>query len=656
MGGNTINATVLQQKAKDVYAMYPKGTDFTNPIKYTDEETGAIFTFKKDAESGEVKCTYSYHHEESREIMLFPKNTLALNGARTGSLTPDLTDMFNANNPGNYYASNNQYAAANEAVEERNRLISQLNAYDSKVRDNAREQLRKLDQTEIIRTGYYDARSAKKMAKYDELDARAGNKSSNTTVYIDKDAYKAAKKALKEAKKAAEKRIKAARNNGFLPSEEDLAIMEKEVKYVSDKDVRKYIEAHKEDRVDPVTGRVLHKGFYVNGQFSSERYIEWATTLAQGDHTLTTSERTAASQATGLSGRDCKHAVRDANLRTQRDRTLEIKLLQSAVGLLMGALTPYLMAQNVHSVDELKDKIQLVADAADPCKYTVFIDGQSVATATNELFVNFKDPAALNGLLGALIGELATSAWFDPKGTAKAEAMTASTIATQNIFRGQYVHEENGEIVVDEPEVITEEYVAELFQLGEVLDDCDKPVTFNINGHKTGRKDGQGHDIWRAHLWDAFYAAYDIPENERSAFRKAYRAKYLGGNSNAFYKNGDNTHERCFEFNGRTISFDLDKFNNTWTDYTRESGNVRSLNVNHQISGGDAEFYGSAGYRVPAGEGSFHTNPDAHHRSEQAAREDLIGQILSDQTLTQEQKARQLARLQSTQVQPAPEQ
>ena len=295
------------------------------------------------------------------------------------------------------------------------------------------------------------------MGKYAKNDAIAEERSGFRTVYIDKTEFEIAEKKLKAEQKLAKKRIKefykSKKPYDQLTTDEkirlelDMAKMEESVDYIKDKKVREYINDPKNKErffvVNPETGRF---------EFSSDLYKEWAQSHTQGDNTLTTSEREHAAVATGLSKRQMKKAVEYAGLDTQKDYTISIELAKTLVGLLSGPILAYMTNANIHDVKELKDRIEIVADAADPGKYQIFVDGVSIAEARSEVIANFRNVAVRNAALSSALALIFNNGLVDPQGARdrKANGITAATISTQNIFRGKDVTDIDGEIVIDD--------------------------------------------------------------------------------------------------------------------------------------------------------------------------------------------------------------
>ena len=63
MGTNPVTSPItnetLRQRALELKTAYSTiGTDFSTPVTHKDTN-GALFTFKKDATTGEVTCTYT---------------------------------------------------------------------------------------------------------------------------------------------------------------------------------------------------------------------------------------------------------------------------------------------------------------------------------------------------------------------------------------------------------------------------------------------------------------------------------------------------------------------------------------------------------------------------------------------------------------------
>lgn len=454
MGTNGVTMTDAQLKARalEIQKFYSE-SGMALPESFTDKKTGAIFTYKKGAD-GKLTCTYDYHTEKLKDAIFFERKTVPTSRAGLGYLTDEQFEEFKDNNPAHFYTS--EYAANDSAVAKKEHAENFLNSYDKDTRKAARADYREVVRQELLASGSFDKKSAKKMGKYAEKDARAGERSELTTVYIDKYEFEAAEKKLKAEQKAAKKRIKQFEKSGKaydqltplqqIQLENDMFKMEQSVIYVKDKDVRAYISSPQNRE------RFFAKdanGAYV---FSSEKYKEWAKTQAQGDNTLTTTERTNAAMATGLGKKDVKKAVEYANLDTQKDHTLKIEAAKTLVGLLAGPIVAYMTNSNIHDVKELKDRIEVIADSADPGKYTVFVDGVSIAEARSEVIANFRDVATRNAILGSALATLMNNPWVDPAGARdrKAEGITASTIATQNIFRGKEVTDIDGEVVIDD--------------------------------------------------------------------------------------------------------------------------------------------------------------------------------------------------------------
>ena len=454
MGTNGVTMTdaQLQARALEIQKFYAE-SGMTLPESFKDKKTGALFTYKK-GEDGKITCTYDYHDEKTKNLIFFERKTVPTSRAGLGYLTDAQFEEFKQNNPHHFYQS--QYAAGDSAVFLKNHAQSYINSYDKDTRNQTRDDYQNIVTEELMASGTFDKKSAKKMGKYAKKDAIAEERSAMRTVYIDKTEFEIAETRLKAEQKIAKKRIKAFNDSGrsyeSLSSQEkiqlelDMAKMEESVDYIKNKKVREYINDPKNRErffvVNPETGRF---------EFISDLYKEWATSHTQGDNTLTTSERENAAVATGLSKKQMKKAVEYAGLDTQKDHTLKIELAKSLVGLISGPLIAYMTNANIHDVKELKDRIEIVADAADPGKYTVFVDGVSIAEARSEVIANFRNVATRNAALSSALALVFNNGLIDPEKArdSKADAITAATISTQNIFRGKEVTDIEGELVID---------------------------------------------------------------------------------------------------------------------------------------------------------------------------------------------------------------
>ncbi len=440
MGGNVrIDDAALRARAKEIQQqMSEVGIDLTtNPI--TDKKTGAIFTYKKDA-NGKLTCSYQYHNERQNDIILFKRTTVPTSSASLGYLSDEQFEEFKENHPGHFYTT--EYAASDKSIERKDFAESNLNHYDKGTRKAAEKVYKETVANEFMASGTYDKKAANKLAKYAMNDAKAGLRAENRVVYMDKAEYENAKKILEYEQKAAKNRIKLYKKAGRPVPAEDEEILKKSVEYIKDKDVRKYVEAHKNRFYDE------------NGKFSNTKYHEWAETHLQGDNTLTTSERKPGSITTGLSKGDMTKAVKYAGYDAQKDHTLKINLAKALVGIISGPLIAYMTNHNIHDIKELKDVITITADSADPSKYTVFVDGVSIAEARSEVIANFRDVAVRNAILSSVLATIFNNGLVDPAGARdrKAEGITAATISEQNIFRGKDVTDIQGDVTLEEGE------------------------------------------------------------------------------------------------------------------------------------------------------------------------------------------------------------
>lgn len=456
MGGNLsgvqMSEAQLKARALEIQKFYSE-SGMTLPETFTDKKTGAIFTYKKDAD-GKLTCSYNYHHEKPKDLIFFDRKTVPTYKAGLGYLTDTQFDEFKDNNPGHFYTT--EYSASADSLRQKELAQDYLNSYDKATQKQARKDYQTVVQNELLASGSFDKKAAKKMSKYAKNDAIAGERSFFTQVYLDKNEFKAAEKKLKAEQKIAEKRIKAFEKSGKaydqlstmeqIQLELDMAKMEASVTYIKDKDVRAYINnPQNKERfftVNPATGRF---------EFSSELYKQWALSHTQGDNTLTTSERSNAAMATGLSKRDMKRAIGYANLETQKDHTVTIELAKTLVGVLAGPIIAYMTNANIHDVKELKDRIEIIADGTDPDKYTVLIDGVSIVEAKSEVIANFRNVATRNAILSSALATILNNGLIDPKGARdrKADGITAATISTQNIFRGKEVTDIEGEFAIE---------------------------------------------------------------------------------------------------------------------------------------------------------------------------------------------------------------
>ncbi len=437
MGDNTVRVddAALRARALEIQKMKSElGEDLTtNPIK--DSKTGAIFTYTKD-EAGKISCKYNYHNEKQKDIIIFKRTTVPTSRGSLGYLNDAQFEEFKENHPGHFYTT--EYAAGKESREAKEFAESNLNHYDKKTRKAAEKVYKDTVATEFMASGTYDKKSANKLAKYAMNDAKAGLRAEYREVYMDKDAYKAAKKDLETRQKAAKKRIDLYKKANRPVPPEDEEILKHSVEYIKDKDVRRYVETH-QDR------------FYKDGKFNSDMYHEWAETQLQGDNTLTTSERKPASVATTLSEKDTAKAVKYAGFDAQKDNVVAINTAKSLVGLIAGPLIAYCTNHNIHAVQDLAQRLEVVADKSDPSKFQILLDGVMIQEQHQEVLARFRNVAVRNAILSSALATVLNNPWVDPAGARdrKAEGITAATISEQNIFRGKEVVDINGQIEID---------------------------------------------------------------------------------------------------------------------------------------------------------------------------------------------------------------
>lgn len=436
MGGNVkIDDALLRARAAEIRAAKESlGEDYTtNPI--TDAKTGAIFTYKRD-ENGQLTCSYKYHNEKRSDIILFKRTTVPTSKGSLGYLNDAQFEEFKENNPYHFYTT--EYTASDESREVKEFAEQNLIHYDKKTRKAAENVYKDTVTNEFIASGTYDEKSAKKLAKYAMNDAKAGLRAEYREVYMDKDAFKAAKKELEREQKAAKRRIDLYKKAGREVPPEDEEILKHSVEYIKDKDIRRYVESHP-DR------------FYKDGKFSSEMYHEWAETQLQGDNTLTTSERKPASVATTLSEKDTAKAVKYAGFDAQKDHVLAINTAKAIAGVLAGPIIAYCTNNNIHVVQELSQRLEVVADANDPTTYKILLDGVLIQEQKQEVLARFRDVAVRNAILSSALATVLNNPWVDPAGARdrKAEGITAATISEQNIFRGNEVTDIEGQITID---------------------------------------------------------------------------------------------------------------------------------------------------------------------------------------------------------------
>lgn len=436
MGGNVrIDDALLRDRAREIQQqMSDLGQDLTtNPIN--DKKTGAIFTYQKD-ENGQITCSYKYHNESPRDIILFKRTTVPTSKAALGYLNDEQFEEFKENHPYHFYTT--EYVASDESIATKEFAEGNLNHYDKKTRKAAENVYKDQVSAEFMASGTYDKKSANKLAKYAMRDAKAGLRAEYREVYMDKDAYKAAKKELEREQKAAKRRIELYQKAGRQVPPEDEEILKRSVEYIKDKDIRKYVESHP-DR------------FYKDGKFSSEMYHEWAETQLQGDNTLTTSERKPASVATTLSEKDMSKAVKYAGFDAQKDNVVAINTAKSLVGLIAGPLIAYCTNNNIHAIQELAQRLEVVADSIDPTKFQILLDGVMIQEQRQEVLARFRDVAVRNAILSSALATVLNNPWTDPAGARdrKAEGITAATISEQNIFRGKEVTDIQGQITIE---------------------------------------------------------------------------------------------------------------------------------------------------------------------------------------------------------------
>lgn len=436
MGGNVkIDDALLCARAAEIRAAKESlGEDYTtNPI--TDAKTGAIFTYQK-GENGKINCTYKYHNESPRDIILFKRTTVPTSKGSLAYLNDAQLEEFQENTPNHYYTT--EYAASDESIETKEFAEQNLNHYDKKTRKAAENVYKDVVSSEFIASGTFDKKSANRLAKLAMRDAKAGLRAEYREVYMDKDAFKAAKKELEREQKAAKRRIDLYKKAGREVPPEDEEILKHSVEYIKDKDVRRYVESHP-DR------------FYKDGKFSSEMYHEWAETQLQGDNTLTTSERKPASVATTLSEKDTAKAVKYAGFDAQKDNVVAINTAKTLVGLIAGPLIAYLGTSDVHVLQELSQRLEIVADQNDPSSFKILLDGVLIQEQKQEVLARFKNVAVRNAILSSALATVLNNPWVDPAGARdrKAEGITAATISEQNIFRGNEVTDIEGQITID---------------------------------------------------------------------------------------------------------------------------------------------------------------------------------------------------------------
>ena len=546
-----INAEMLAARAREIgMTLKNAGADASTPITMTDEKTGAIFTYKLD-DNGKPVCTYKYTNQNPKDIILFKRNTVPTSSAGLGYVTDEQLEEFTENHPNHMYAT--KYAADDEAIARKENLEEDLNSYDKKTRKEARKEYRAEIRQELINSGSFDKKSAKKMAKYATQDAIAGQRADSTYAYNNKAEYKTAKKELKTEQKAAKERIKTAQKAGQTPNEKDMLLMETEVKYIRDKDVRKYTETHKDRFYDE------------KGNFDSDKYRDWAYSHNQGDNTMTVDERKEASLVTGLSKGDMKRAEKYAGYDVQKDPTIAINLAKTAVGVLAGPLVAYCTNHNIHSVTELQDRLDIVADESNNT-IKVLIDGVSIAEAKNEVRANFRNVAVRNAAIGSLLGT-AAAMWINPEKTVHklGNARTAATIATQNIYRGKENQNVEGAVeIAPKQEVVV-----------NPNNDCDpdddtckakidtepgkgkEAVTINTgfyikNGKRYARRMHQFSSCWTDEN------GKPLTSKEAIAFRNKFRKERLGGRVDFNTKDQKLIPE--FTFGNRTWKFDAVKY------------------------------------------------------------------------------------------------
>ncbi len=640
--GVTPTASELKARAIELQKTYEEtGVNYIGN-QFKDKKTGAIFNFKRN-ENGEITYSYSYNEVKTKDILLFEKATIATQAGGITTLTEEQLKEYKKNHPNSYVTT--QYAAADEAIKLREKYAKDLNSEDKNTRKAAEKGYKQIVSDEFYASGTVDKKAADKMAKWSMKDAKSGEVAAATTTYIDKAEFDAAKKQLDNEKKAAKKRIKEAKKYGFTPNEADLLKLEEKVQYIKDKDISRYVKLNRSTFYDE------------NGNFSSDKYKEWAKSHLQGDNTLTTGERKPASAATTLSEKDMKKAVKNAGFDAQNDPTLAINWAKTAVGALIPVVVAACTNRNITDVSNLYDKLEIKPDPANEGQYLIFLGGESIANATSYVKANFANVAVRNALLGALTQGVIGMMLNPEKHTQKqSDARTASTILTQNIFRGREEINIEGNGIIDMPEIKPEPeeevYHAEIVEI-KTEDDCKQsifpdaqklPQPKTINGKTFTHKQ---------HGWNALCTAYGVKFDnsaESKAFRNQYRQDIIGGSHYFANKNQEIPCEYTYTYNDeeKTVTFDSEKFLATW-DYYAKGGNPKEGNANFSGGNGSVSYTGSASYTIKGKNGTY-TTDEKTFNTDKETRDYLKDKINKDSDLNTEQKEKMNKKIDETKV------
>lgn len=642
--GVTPTASELKARALELQKTYEEtGVNYIGN-QFKDKKTGAIFNFKRN-ENGEITYSYSYNEVKTKDILLFEKATIATQAGGITTLTEEQLKEYKKNHPNSYVTT--QYAAADEAIKLREKYAKDLNSEDKNTRKAAEKGYKKIVSDEFYASGTVDKKAADKMAKWSMKDAKSGEVAAATTTYIDKAEFDAAKKQLDNEKKAAKKRIKEAKKYGFTPNEADLLKLEEKVQYIKDKDIRRYVELNRSTFYDE------------NGNFSSDKYKEWAKSHLQGDNTLTTGERKPASAATTLSEKDMKKAVKNAGFDAQNDPTLAINLAKTAVGALIPVVVAACTNRNITDVSNLYDKLEIKPDPANEGQYLIFLGGESIANATSYVKANFANVAVRNALLGALTQGVIGMMLNPEKHTQKqSDARTASTILTQNIFRGREEINIEGNGVIKGPEQNLpvnnekENYTAEIIEI-KTDGDCKETIFPDAQRLPKAKVINGKTFTHKQHGWNALCSAYGVKfdnSDESKTFRNQYRKDVIGGSHYFSNKNQEIPCEYTYTYNGsqKTVRFDKNTYVSTW-DYYRKGGTPKEGNANFTGGNGSVSYSGSASYTINENNGFFTTDGKTF-KTERDAKNYLKGKVNRDNSLNTDQKVKLNKKIDETKV------
>ncbi len=245
-----------------------------------------------------------------------------------------------------------------------------LDHEDKKVRKGAELTLTELYEKAFIEEGKSE-KEAQKLAKLALKEDQAALRFEKRQVFIDKDEYKAAKKADK--------------------GNED------NYEYLGRK-TRKFVEAHKDE-------------FYEDGKFSNQKFKDFMKNIAAEDHQADLYELDQAAEEYDSTRRTMGKAAKSAGLDKEKDKTAGKRALHvlktTAIGAGIGAASGAAIGYATGTVTNLKDVNHKHINVNDP-NFDVTVDSNCDLEGTIDTRKSSAKTGAIAGAVGGALAGMAT--------------------------------------------------------------------------------------------------------------------------------------------------------------------------------------------------------------------------------------------------------